>query len=150
MYSNMIPFAEMWTCPFFGFLSHIVYYAMLMKGSHWLLHLICHYPPPFLFGNHYVLCYVVKPFLFGKEVHLYLFLESTSKWYPMVAVFVWLHFLWWSLPPPFLWRHPFCGWVTSLCVRVPHILYPSSVLWLAAFWSCLVELRLKITHAFKF
>ena len=38
-------------------------------------------------GNHKVLCYVVRPFLFGKEVHLYPFLESTSKKYHMILVF---------------------------------------------------------------
>ena len=48
-------------------------------------HFLC--PSPFPFGNHKVLCYVML-FLFGKEVHLYPFLESTSKKHHMILVFL--------------------------------------------------------------
>ena len=130
---------------FFEFSSHIVYYAVLIRGPHpivgscWLFyrvvcvcpcppsHFLC--PPPFPFGNHMVLRYVMRLFLFGKDVHLYPFLESTSKKRHMILVFLCLTSLSVSsLLPSWLldmaWCSPFYGWaVTALCACM-HLVYP--------------------------
>ena len=77
-------------------------------------------PPPFLVGNHKVLGYVLRPFLFGKEVHLYPFLDSISKWYHVIIALLPLTSLFMILSTSLLLDmascHPLYGWVMLPCV----------------------------------
>ena len=118
---------------FFGFPSHIVYYAVLIRGPCWLflyVHLyllISHCPSPFPFSNHEVALLCCEAVSVWKEVPVYPFLEFTSKSYHMTPVFLCLTSLIMTLSTSFLvadgaWCYPLSGWVILFCV--PSLICP--------------------------
>ena len=120
---------------FFGFFSHLVYYAVLIRGPPCLFikSSVCMFinTCSFLIAHHLSLLVTIGAllcmglFLFGKEVHLYPLLEFTTKWYHMILVFVSLHLLWSSpLPYCWMWYDIILLWLSNnaLCACTPSCL----------------------------